>query len=233
MGIMRRVAEFVRLATFGADETPPRPIAEVLLEMSHAGLLPRAGRAEALSVTAVLRARNLICSPATLPLVQKNAALQTVRLPLLEQIDRNVANVVTLAQTLEDLLFDGISWWRILEQGADEYPTFAQHVDLANVSLQPPGAPSPSPLPGGHDPRNAVVYMYGEPVPAPRTCRPRHSAGRGRPGAARGTARPGAGARRWPGRRAGRTWGTRPPPAPGCATTRCRQRAGLRGSGRA
>lgn len=171
MGIMRRVAEFVRLATFGADETPPRPIAEVLLEMSHAGLLPRAGRAEALSVTAVLRARNLICSPASLPLVQKNAALQTVRLPLLEQIDRNVANVVTLAQTFEDLLFDGISWWRILEQGADEYPTFAQHVDLANVSLQPPGAPSPSPLPGGHDPRDAVVYMYGEPVPASQVIR--------------------------------------------------------------
>jgi HK97 family phage prohead protease len=166
MGIMRRAAEFVRLAVFGADETPPRPIAQVLLDMAGRGLLPRAGRPEALSVPAVLRARNLICSPATLPLIQRNAQLEVVALPLLQQIDPDVANVVTLAQTLEDLLFEGLSWWRILRFGSDGYPTYAQHIDFYNVSLQPPGAPSASPLPGGHDPRDAVVYMYGEPVPA-------------------------------------------------------------------
>lgn len=147
-------------------ETPPRPIADLLLEMAGRGLLPHVGRNEALSVPAVLRARNLICSTATLPLRQFDAKRNVVRLPLLEQIDPNVANVVTLAQTTEDLLFEGISWWRILDFGADGYPTYAQHVDFANVSLQPPGAPSPSPLPSGQDPRDAAVYMYGERVPA-------------------------------------------------------------------
>lgn len=168
MGIMRRVG---RWFGFGADETPPRPIADVLLQMANVGLLPRAGRAEALSVPAVLRARNLICSIATLPLVQRNAALEPVRLPLLEQIDPNVANVVTLAQTVEDLLFEGLSWWKIIQWDHADYPVYAEHVDFANVSLQPPGAPSPSPLPGGHDPRDAVVYMYGEPIPASRVIR--------------------------------------------------------------
>lgn len=171
MGIMQRAATFAKLALFGADETPPRPIAQVLLDMNSRGLLPRAGRPEALSVPAVLRARNLICSPATLPLIQRNARLEQVRLPLLEQIDPDVANVVTIAQTLEDLLFEGLSWWRILQFGADGYPTYAQHVDFYNVSLQPPGAPSPSPLPGGHDPRDAVVYMYGDRVPASEVIR--------------------------------------------------------------
>lgn len=166
MGIMRRVAEFVRLATFGADETPPRPIAQVLLEMNSRGLLPRAGRDEALSVSAVLRARNLICSPATLPLVQKDRELHTVRSPLLEQIDPDVANVVTLAQTLEDLLFEGISWWQIIQFGADGYPLYAQHKDVGSVSLQPPLNGWVSPLPAGHDPRDAVVYVDGSPVPA-------------------------------------------------------------------
>ncbi len=166
MGIMRRVAEFVRLATFGADETPPRPIAQVLLEMNSRGLLPRAGRDEALSVSSVLRARNLICSPATLPLVQKDRAFNVARSPFLEQIDPDVANVVTLAQTLEDLLFEGISWWQIIQFGADGYPLYAQHKDVGSVSLQPPTNGWVSPLPAGHDPRDAVVYVDGSPVPA-------------------------------------------------------------------
>jgi hypothetical protein len=155
---------------FSADP-PPRPIAEVLLQMAGNGLLPRAGRKEALSVPAVLGGRNLICSPATLPLIQRDRNFRIERLSLLEQIDPDVPNVVTLSQTIEDLLFEGISWWKILSFGADDYPTKAQHVDFANVSLQPPGAPSPSPLPSGQDPRDAVVYMYGEPIPAERVIR--------------------------------------------------------------
>ena len=44
------------------------------------------------------------------------------RSPLLEQIDPDVPNVVTLAQTIEDLLFDGVSWWMVTRVGADRYP---------------------------------------------------------------------------------------------------------------
>lgn len=175
VGILRRAIDWFTMAayvpqTFAADPAP-RPIAEVLLEMAGKGILPRVTRDEALSVPAVLRARNLICSPATLPLVQKDADRNVQRLSLLEQIDPNVANVVTLAQTFEDLLFYGVAWWRVLAFGADGYPVSAQHVDHGNVSLQPPGGPAPNPLPGGHDPRGAVVYVYGEPVPVSEVIR--------------------------------------------------------------
>ncbi len=152
-------------------ETAPRPIAEVLLAMNAAGLLPRAGRAEALSVAPVLRARNLICSTATLPLIQYDSAWNRVRLPLLEQIDPDVANVVTLAQTTEDLLFEGISWWRITAWDYAGYPIYARHLDYSSVSLQPPGGHSPAPLPSGQDPRDAVIYYDGEPIPASRVIR--------------------------------------------------------------
>lgn len=161
---MRRAARWLG---FAADP-PPRPIAEVLLEMTSRGLLPKVGRAEALSVPAVLRARNLICSsPATLPLIQRDASLAVVRLSLLEQIDPDVPNVITIAQTLEDLFFDGVSWWRVLARGFDDYPTYAEHLDWSSVSVQYPSGRTPAPLPGGYDPRRAQIYVNGELVRDP------------------------------------------------------------------
>jgi len=154
-----------------AAETPPRPIAELLLQMSGAGLLPRVGRAEALSVAPVLRARNLICSIATLPLIQFDLDWNRERLPLLEQIDPDVPNVVTLAQTVEDLLFEGISWWEITAWDSADYPVYARHLDHSSVSLQPPGGRTPAYLPGGYDPRGAVIYFDGRPIPAKRVIR--------------------------------------------------------------
>lgn len=152
-------------------ESAPRPIAEVLLAMTSAGLLPRAGRAEALSVAPVLRARNLICSTATLPLIQYDSDWNRENLPLLQQIDPDVANVVTLAQTTEDLLFEGISWWKIIKWDSADYPVYATHLDYSSVSLHPPGGHTPAYLPGGYDPRDAVIYYDGEPIPANRVIR--------------------------------------------------------------
>jgi portal protein len=174
MGIMQQVKRVILGApapqTFAA-ETPPRPIAEVLLAMSGAGLLPRVGRAEALSVAPVLRARNLICGISTLPLIQYDADWNREDLPLLAQIDPDVANVVTLAQTVEDLLFEGISWWEITRWDSADYPTYARHLDYSSVSLQPPGGHTPAPLPGGYDPRGAVIYYDGRPIDARRVIR--------------------------------------------------------------
>lgn len=152
-------------------ETPPRPIADLLLSMSSAGLLPRAGRAEALSVTPVLRARNLICSISTLPLIQFDSDWNRERLPLLEQVDPDVPNVVTLAQTAEDLLFEGISWWRITAWDSADYPVYATHLDHSAVSLQPPGGRTPAWLPSGYDPRGAAIWFDGEPIEAKRLIR--------------------------------------------------------------
>ena len=142
------------------------PIDSMFLEMRGGGAFPTATRAEALSVPAVQKGRNLLCSIATLPLVQKGPDNKLVRNPLLEQIDPDVPNVVTLAQTVEDLVFDAIAWWRITGFGFDDYPMTARRLDPSSVSLVPPDGRSPAPLPSGEDPRGAVVWVDGKPVSA-------------------------------------------------------------------
>ncbi|WP_027934560.1 phage portal protein [Amycolatopsis thermoflava] len=123
-------------------------------------------RALALSVPAVLRGRNLLCSIATLPLVTRDKDRMLVRSSLLEQIDPNVANVVTLAQTVEDLVFDAISWWQITDRLADGFPRSAVHVDVNTVSLNPPpGARQLRTLPSGQQLPGGVVWVNGQPVP--------------------------------------------------------------------
>lgn len=168
MGFWRALQERFALTNTSHEtfsEADPRPIDRILYELK-AGSPGRIGRPEALSVPPVLRGRNLICSIATLPLVQFDENNFPVALPLLAQIDPNVANVVTLSQTIEDLLFEGLSWWRILAWGSDKYPTYAEHLEVSSVSLVPPTGRTPSPLPGDHDPRGAVLWVDGKETPA-------------------------------------------------------------------
>lgn len=147
-------------------ESAPRPIDQVIVDMMGRGAASAVGRTEALSVPAVQRGRNLICSVATLPLVQRRPNRTIARNPLFDQLDPDVPNIVTLAQTLEDLLFDGIAWWRITAFGWDGFPSSIRHLDPSTVSLDPPAGSSLAPLPSGQDPRGAVVYVDGRPVPA-------------------------------------------------------------------
>jgi HK97 family phage prohead protease len=139
------------------------------LAISHylgRGFSARAGRSEALTVPAMLKGRNMICSVSTLPLVEKAPDRSVVRNPLLEQIDPDVPNVVTLAMTVEDLVFEGISWWRVLSRDSAGFPVSARHLDYGTVSLLAPTGGGRSPLPGGEDPRGAAVYVDGVPTPA-------------------------------------------------------------------
>jgi hypothetical protein len=134
-----------------------------------AAIAPRVSRDEALQVPAVMRGRNLICgSLASLPLRCIDDRRRPVALSLLEQIDPFVPNVVTLAQTFEDLLFEGLSWWRIVgfePRGASMWPSRARHVDVTAVSMSPPDGYPLHTLPSGAFP-NGVVWVMGEPVPA-------------------------------------------------------------------
>jgi hypothetical protein len=82
---------------------------------------------------------------------------------LLEQIDPDVPNVVTFAQTYEDLLFEGISWWRILALGWHGYPVSATHLhpDRVHVSgLVLPTVNGNGAMPGV----STQVYVDGLPV---------------------------------------------------------------------
>jgi phage head maturation protease len=151
--------------TFSVDI--PTPVDELISTRAWNDLGP-VSRDLALSVPAMLRGRNLLCSIATLPLVTRNANREEQRTPLLEQIDPNVPNVVTMAQTVEDLVCEGISWWRVTERNAADWPVAAMHMDVGTVTLQPPSEeawrklrtlPSGQKLPGG------VVWVNGEPAP--------------------------------------------------------------------
>lgn len=121
-------------------------------------------RKTALSIPAVLKGRNLICSLATLPLVAKDGNNRKIRVALLNQHDPNVPNVVVRSQVLEDLLFDAISWWRVT--GFDEYgmPSTVARYAPEMVSLDPPASYQKGYLPSNR-PTEGVVWMEGEEVP--------------------------------------------------------------------
>ena len=167
MRLGRRVREMIRAAFAPAHrfDSPPRPIDEVISAMVGGtyGGVPKVSRSEALAVPGILRGRNMICSISTLPLVQYNGKNGVVDNPLLGQVDPDVANVVTFAMTLEDLLFEGISWWRITRRDPFGFPLNARHLDVATVSVDPPdNAPPPIGLPSGIDPRGLGVWVNGE-----------------------------------------------------------------------
>ncbi len=142
-------------------DAAPRPIDDMFLEMRGRGT--SVTREQALGVPAVLKARNRICSLATLPLVEYGPDNAVQNNALLAQIDPNVANIVTLAETLEDLIFDSIAWWRVLARGSDRFPMSAERVAPERVSLERPmGAAA---LPSGYLPTyGPVLWVDGEPV---------------------------------------------------------------------
>lgn len=125
----------------------------------------------ALQVPAVLRGRNVLCSISTLSLRHYRLSDRVrVESPLLSQIDPNVPNVVTLAQTVDDLIFHGTSWWQYLRTDRDGFPTSARHVDFESVSLDPPAGVSIQHLPSDIDPAS-VVWIKGKPVNGTRMVR--------------------------------------------------------------
>jgi len=138
--------------------------AEMLQGMTAGGAIaPRISRKEALQVPAVLRSRNLIAGTlARLPIHvrDKDREIATPT-TLLDQIDPDVPNVVTFANTYEDLLFEGISWWRVLEFGWHGFPTFATHVGHSRVTVSGwvPPVNGVGPAAGGR------IYIDGYPIP--------------------------------------------------------------------
>ncbi|MEK8107418.1 hypothetical protein NKG94_23875 [Micromonospora sp. M12] len=72
---------------------------------------------------------------------------------------------MTLSQTIEDLAFEGISWWLITMQDFAGYPMAARHLDVNTVSLDPPRASRT--LPSGRDARGVtIVWVAGKATPS-------------------------------------------------------------------
>ena len=144
---------------------------EMLEGMTYGGAIaPRISRAEALQVPAVLRARNLIAGTiATLPIHFYDRDREVARpTSLLEQVDPDVANVVTLSSTVEDLFFEGYSFWRVLGFNFAGYPSSATHVPVDHVHVAgTSGLPAMQRIaPDIPFPAGGQVFIDGYPVPS-------------------------------------------------------------------
>lgn len=133
-----------------------------IIDQALKGPVGMTTREDALRVMAILKGRNMICNIATLPLQLLNQDRKVVSDPLFEQFDPQVGNVVHLAMTIEDLLFDGIAWWEVTERHPLGRPRHVKHIDSRRVSLNPPRNGIINRLPSGID-ADAVLYVDGEP----------------------------------------------------------------------
>jgi hypothetical protein len=117
-------------------------------------------REDAILIPAVERGRDeIVAAVATLPLRNFRGS-DVLPNPFLEQPDPDVPNVVMYAQLVEDLMFDGISWWRKTGYDYRGFPTSARRV--TGVSLTPPSDyRTPAPLPSGIDPHGLTVWVDG------------------------------------------------------------------------
>jgi phage head maturation protease len=144
---------------------------EMLQGMTSGGrIAPRISRNEALQVPAVLRSRNLIAGTlGSLPHTVHGPDRREVETTYLlgGNIDPDLPNSVMLAQTYEDLLFEGIAWWRVLSFGWHGYPVTASLVPVGSVHVAQTGALLPSQqgiTPDQPFPANGQVYIDGYPV---------------------------------------------------------------------
>jgi HK97 family phage prohead protease len=151
-------------------DSQPRPLDLMFTEMLRSSGTT-VTRSEALSVPAVRRGRNSICSLATMPLEQLGPDNSVVPSPLLRQLDPDVPNVVTVSQTVEDLLFESVAWWLVTSTDFAGFPMTVRHLSPSQVSVNPPSGRNPSPLPAGTDPRGAAIWVDGQPVSASRIIR--------------------------------------------------------------
>lgn len=122
-------------AKFGLDIPP-----ELAAVLKAEGVAPRIGRAEALQVPAVMRVRNLIAGTlATLPLKKIGPNRRSEPWALFDQPNPNMATSVMFALTFEDLVFEGISWWRVTRRRFDDFPASAEWIDHRRVHVPPAG----------------------------------------------------------------------------------------------
>lgn len=149
----RMTLDLEPLQTF---DTAPRPVDQVISAMKN-GDMVKVSRDLALTVAAVQRGRNDLCSIATIPL-RLFRGLDVVDSPLFRQFDPDVPNVVHMAKTVEDLAFEGIAWWQVTGQDFDGYPASVRRIDPRNVSLVKPGT-SPNSTLAGLEPLNQSTQV--------------------------------------------------------------------------
>jgi portal protein len=137
MGLGRWLKETfseTKAVKFAADDAPLPGDRLFTQLLGNDTLLTTVTREEALSIPAVLRGRNMLCVIATWPLVQRGSDGAVIPSPFLRQLERARTNVVVLSDTVEDLLFEKVAYWRIVESYSDAYPAYIVRVAPGRVS---------------------------------------------------------------------------------------------------
>lgn len=99
-------------------------------------------REQAMKIPAVRRARQVICGTiGVLPLIAHRTVGDqvddvTAERPVLTQPDRNTTAQYVLTWTVDDLLFYGISWWRVTSRDSQGYPWSVERLAPSRVRVE-------------------------------------------------------------------------------------------------
>ncbi len=123
--------------TFSVDqESVPPEVFGLTAYVSPTAVSPRIDRRSAIQVPAVKRSRDLIAGTlGGLPLDCFSPERETVHSDLLEQPEKNRGRSITMAKTFEDMFFEGIAWWKIVESDPNDYPTKIRRVEVRRVTV--------------------------------------------------------------------------------------------------
>jgi HK97 family phage portal protein/HK97 family phage prohead protease len=103
----------------------------------------RISRREAIQVPAVKRGRDLICGTlGSLPLDVYDAGNQFAGSPvsnLVTQPETSRPRSVTMTRTIEDMLFEGVAWWKVLKFNWTGYPEKVVRLNPRSVTLATEG----------------------------------------------------------------------------------------------
>lgn len=97
-------------------------------------------RETAMRVPDVRRGRNLIAGTiATLPLVcyRRGTTAEVIDRHLLRVLDPRTTPAYTIAQTVDDLFFHGIAWWRVTARDSTDYPAEVEWLAKSRVQVIP------------------------------------------------------------------------------------------------
>ena len=110
--------------TFAVDaESFPSSVVGLESYVSPTSPVARVSRREAIQVPAVKRSRDLIAgSLGQLPLNVVKSDLTVEASSWLQQPEKNVPRSVTMTRLVEDLLYEQIAWWRIVETDYRGFP---------------------------------------------------------------------------------------------------------------
>lgn len=122
---------------FAVDATSfPSSVVGLESYTSPASAVPRVSRREAIQVPAVKRSRDLIAgSLGQLPLTVIKADLTVETTSWLQQPERNVPRSVTMTRLVEDLFYEQVAWWRIVETDYRGFPARVKRLRPDQVSV--------------------------------------------------------------------------------------------------